>query len=597
VASQKVEQFGMKFPANWTALDRHLYCIKTQRTIDQGALGVAEHFWSVVALLYGPKNPVGNKTKIFIRNPWSEKMIDEAVEQQYIGVGGPAASSKTETFALWMLINYIANPRNVLGVMLSTSLKEARQRGWGSLVEFIRAVPALGQILKVVHSQGIIRYNSPTFTASDKQSLSLVAAERSQEKEAIGKLIGKHNEWVMVMADELTELTNSILEYALPGGNLASNPRHQFIGLANPSGYYDPFAAIWKPKAGWTSISVDSERWETAHGIALHLDANKSPNVLAGRVLYPFLPTIQKIEAAKKAEGGENSIRYWRMMRGFMCPVGQEDLIYNETDIVKSGGDIPAVWNDEPVIKIAALDPGFTNGGDRSIAFLGTLGKTTTAVRALNFDLYEELVADVTNKEQEHSEQIARKFRAFCEKHGVLPQNAAVDSTGAGGPFCNILSMVWSNAILRVYFGGKASDLPVSMTDPRLGFEAYFDRVTEIWYSGVELLRQGQLKGILPDQAQEMCLRKYGTTGVLKRIYAESKKDMKLRTGGRSPDIADPSFMLIALARERHGFAAVATAGQRKAGSFTSWSQRCRKLNAALHQQRIHLDYAARPSG
>jgi hypothetical protein len=323
----------------------------------------------------------------------------------------------------------------------------------------------------------------------------------------------------------------------------------------------------------------------------------KSPNVLAGKTLYPFLPTLQKIEDAKKAEGGENSIRFWRMMRGFMSPVGQEDLIYNETDIVKSEGDAPAVWNDDPVIKIAALDEGFTNGGDRSIAYLGTIGKTTTGVKALNYDLYEELVADATNKEMEHSEQIARLYRAFCEKHGVFPQNAAADATGAGGPFCNILSMVWSNAVLRVYFGGAASDLQVSMTDPRLGNEAYYDRVSEIWYSGVELLRQGQLKGISPAQAQEMCSRKYGTTGVAKKIYVESKKDMKLRTGGKSPDIADAGFILLAMARERHGFTAAATAEQRKAGTHTSWSKLRRRLNPFSHQQRTHLDYAPRTPG
>lgn len=578
----------MLFPAKWSVLDIELYCFRTGRTIDQGGLGKAEHFWKVVSYLWGPKNPVGNRTKLFIRNPWSEDMIDEACVNRYIGVGGPANCSKSETFALWLLINYLADPRNVLGIMISTSLKEARKRIWGSLVEFIRAIPAPGLPLKIVDTQGIIRYNSPTYKASDKASLALVAAERKQEKEAVGKLMGMHNTFVIVVADELSELTDSILEYALPGGNLTSNPKYQFVGLSNPNSYYDPFAKLWKPAAGWLSITVDSERWDTSLGIALHFDAMKSPNVLAGRVIYPFLPTTEKIEDAKKAEGGVNSIRFWRMMRGFMCPTGSEELIYAEADIVKFKGDEPAQWNDEPVIKVAALDPSFTNGGDRSIAILGAVGTTVEGVRTLCYELYEELVIDVTKPQDKHSYQIAALFKVFCEKHGVTPFHAAADATGAGGPFCDILQTEYSREVLRVQFGGSASLLPVSFSDPTLGKDRYFDRVTELWYNGQELLSQGQLKGILPAQAQEMAIRRYGTTGKPIKIYVESKRDMKLRTGGRSPDIADAGFILLALCRERLGFTSVLNEEQKKK-SPKSWSKMRARRNAFSHSQRTNL--------
>jgi hypothetical protein len=588
MAQPRKEKYGMLFPAKWNPLDIELYCFRTARTIDQGGLGQAEHFWKVVSYLYGEKNPVGNKTKIFIRNPWSEDMINEACANRYIGVGGPANCSKSETFALWVLINYLANPQKVLAGILSTSLKEAKKRIWGSLVEFIRAIPAPGLPLKIIDSQGLIRYNSPTFKASDKASISLIAAERKQEKDAVSKLMGMHNDFVIIVADELSELTDSILEYAMPGGNLTSNPRYQFIGLSNPNGYYDPFAKLWKPKMGWLSISVESERWETEHGIGLHFDALRSPNVTAGRVIYPFLPTIEKIEDAKKAEGGVNAPRFWRMMRGFMCPTGSEDLIYAEADIVKFKGDEPAQWNDEPLINVAGLDPGFTNGGDRSIAFKGTVGTTIHGIRVLQFDLYEELIIDVTKPEDTHSYQIAELFKKFCEKHNVSAFHAAADSTGGGGPFCDILQTVWSRDVLRVNFSGNASDLPVSFTDPTLGKDRYHNRVTEIWYSGKELLRQSQLKGVLPRQAQEMAMRHYDTIGAKKKIVVETKTDMKLRTGGKSPDIADSGFILLALCRERLGFTATASEVV-KPLSRGSWSKLRARKNAYGHGMRSHL--------
>ncbi len=586
------QKYGLQFSDKWSALDIEIHCFKVGRSFDQGGLGKVGHFWNIVAYLWGPNNPVGNKTKIFIRNPWSEDMIEDAAGQEYLGVGGPASCSKSETLALWVLINYLADPRNVLVGILSTSLKEARKRIWGSLVEFVRAVPQLP--LKVVDSQGIIRYESPKFRASDKAVIALIAAERKQAREAVGKLIGMHNTFVMIVADELSELMDSILEYAMPGGNLASNPRHQFVGLSNPVSYFDPFAKLWKPKDGWLSINVDSTRWETAHGIGLHFDAMKSPNVLAGKVLYPFLPTQEKIDAAKKAEGGENSLRFWRMMRGFMRPTGQEDYIYTEVDVVAHRGDEPAIWGDEPVVRVAALDPGFTNGGDRSILYFGTAGKSKDGLKTINYDEYIELAEDVTSK-VERAYQIAFKLKAACEVRGILPYYCAIDSTGAGGPFCDIVATVWSPQILRVMFGGKASDLPVSMTDPKPASERYHDRVTEIWYSAKELLRQNQLKGIHPDMVAEMSARKYGTIGAKKLIYVESKTDMKLRTGGKSPDIADAGFLLIVLARERLDFVTILTASQKAEQRQTSgalmgrWKSICQRKNVFRSRQQVNL--------
>lgn len=565
VIPPKQLKYGLYFPARYSALDIELYCFRVGRSEEKGGLGKAEHFWNVIALLWGKNNPIGNRSKLFIRNPWSEEMIDALCMHRYVGVGGCAGSTKSETLALWVLVNFLSNPRHTLGIIMSTSLKEARKRIWGSLVDFIRAVPGLP--LQVVDSTGSIRYlTSPKL--SDRSTIALVAAERKQEKEAVGKLIGMHNDLVIVVADELSELTPAILEYAFPGGNLASNPQYQFVGLSNPVSYYDPFGLLWKPKAGWMSVTVEDTCWETEFGWAIHFDGMKSPNILAGKVLYPFLPTAQKIEEARRAEGGENSLRFWRMIRGFFSPMGQEDLIYAEQDIVKYKGDEPAIWSDQPLTKVAALDPSFTNGGDRTIAYFGSLGLSRDGVKTLNFDEYLELIEDVTNTVDDRSHQIAKQFKEECEKRNILPRHAAVDSTGAGAPLCDVISTVWSRDILRVKFGGAASDLPVSLTDPAKGFERYYDAVTEIWYSGKELLRQGQLKSIPPAMAREMTARKYGTTGAEKRIYAESKVDMKLRTK-KSPDIADAAFILVALCRMRLGFGARFTLTQQKSCSST----------------------------
>jgi hypothetical protein len=169
----------------------------------------------------------------------------------------------------------------------------------------------------------------------------------------------------------------------------------------------------------------------------------------------------------------------------------------------------------------------------------------------LQFDSFERMVIDATSKDPV-SYQLAKQIKEKCEAKNILPTHVAIDSTGAGTPFCDIVSVTWSPEILRVNFGGSASDSSVSLTDFTPAKEKYHDRVSEIWYAGKELLRQGQLKGIPPELMSEMTTRKYGITGVKKRIYVESKADMKLRTL-KSPDIADAAFILVTLCRERFG--------------------------------------------
>lgn len=550
---KKIERYGLSFSPKWSRLDQELYCFRVAHPIEKGGLGQAEHFWKVVDMVWGPKNVVNNRTKIFVRNPWSEDMIEELCKYAYCAFGGGGGTTKSETAGLWLLVKYLANARKILGGVLSTSIPAAKRRIWGSMTDLVNAVPALP--LKVMASLNVIRYVSPTFVSSDKSSLALIAAERSKAKEAVGKLIGMHNEEVIIVGDELSELTEAILEYALPGGNLCTNPKHQFIGLANPPGYFDPFAKLWKPKGGWGEISVESYRWESEHGVSMHFDAMKSPNIIAGKTLYPFLPTADQIQAARKAEGGENSLRFWRMIRGFPSPVGEEDLIYTQPEILVHEGDGPVIWDERPTLQCASLDPGFTNGGDRSVMTLGTVGYSTAGLLTLSYGQQIELVEDVRKLEEENrSQQICKAFMEECVKRNIEIVNTACDSTGAGSPFCDVMDIVWGRGMLRVNFGGAPSERPVSFTDMTPADKRYYDRVTEIWYSGKEYLRAGQLKNIPGMMATQMCQRKYGTTGADKLIYAESKKFMKLRMQC-SPDFADSGFILLDLARQRLGFA------------------------------------------
>ena len=259
-------------------------------------------------------------------------------------------------------------------------------------------------------------------------------------------------------------------------------------------------------------------------------------------------------------------------------PTGNSEGIYTEAEILQARAEDPAVWQGE-VTLVAALDPSFTNGGDRSAAVFGKLGRNLDGLLTLSFDNVYYLKEDITDKSTPRTFQIAKQFIALCEKKGVTAKNAALDVSGGGAPFADVLTSLWSNQFHRVNFAGKASDMPISTFDQTLSSDRYANRVTELWFSGKELLRTGQLKGIFPELAKEMCARLYISekSGTAK-VRAEPKPQMKARIGA-SPDVADAAFILVDLCRSKLGLSSAAVAGNAKDRKFIPWKERFRRLD------------------
>jgi len=519
-----------------------------------GSPGRAEHFWNAVEILWGPTN----RKKRFIRHPWAERMTEVACgemrnSKSFVGVVGGAGCGKTEWAAVWAIINFLCMPERTTVLVTSTSLKDSRKRIFGSIKEYWLGMPGRGPG-KLVDSQGLIRYDvgGKATVGSDKSGISLIAADKSKDKEAYAKMIGFHNERVLLIGDELPELGESILGAAY--SNLAQNPFFQLIGIGNPSSYYDPLGQFVKPKAGWTSISLESEEWQTERGVCVRFDGLKSPNILAGRTLYPFLMT-RSFYDEQKVQLGENSYGFYRMCRGFFSPAGVVEGIYSESDIIKFRADIPTVWL-RPPVSVAALDPAFTNGGDRTALYFGKYGDNSDGIKTLCFERVEMLAEDLTDKDTPRSFQIVKLFKDKCAEFGVSPENACFDVTGAGKPFGDIVAREWSPRVMRIDFNGKASERPASVSDSTPASDRYTNRVTELWFGAKELLRTGQLKGIGSELGKEMCARTFTTIkGETTRLKAEPKPDMRMRTGF-SPDIADAALMLVELCRENFGFGA-----------------------------------------
>lgn len=507
-------------------------------------------FWRIADVLW---NGEDRPQPLFEKHPWAEQMIAAAAKEKYLAIGGAASSGKSYVMAGWAVVNWLAAPDRTLILVTSTTLREARKRIWGAVITLLTSVPGLP--IKIRDSIGSANYVDNNGVIFDRAGLSLIAAEKSKTREASGKLIGIKQERVILVADELSELSHSIMQTAL--SNLSANQNLRVVAMSNPCSRFDAFGDWSEPKSGWDSIVTDRDMsWRTKYnGLYLRFDAEQSPNLLTDGDPYPWLPTKKRIEEAKQ-NLGESSRGYMRMYRAVFFDSDEAEGVYGENELMR-GGALQNVSLREST-PIAALDPAFTNGGDRTMLRFGEIGYDERGQYTLHFKDSVLLFEDETNKAVPRTYQIVQQLKTHCQKRGIRPENVAIDATGAGAPFCDVVAQDWSPDILRVVFAGKATDRRVSMNNQTPCYDLYVNRVSEIWFAGKELIRCGQLRGIDQELAREMTARQYETVkgGEGLRMKVESKPDFKKRTG-YSPDNADAAFLLIDLARNRHGLIAL----------------------------------------
>jgi hypothetical protein len=149
----------------------------------------------------------------------------------------------------------------------------------------------------------------------------------------------------------------------------------------------------------------------------------------------------------------------------------------------------------------------------------------------------------------------------------------------------------WSSEILRVNFGGAASDLAATNTDEKTGKQAYCNRVSELWWTVKEFVHSDQVRGLSKEAAREFLSRKYeerkGADGL--RIQVETKPDMKLRLG-KSPDTADACVGLLELCRQRLGAQAGGYGALKRVASRSTWSDWARQSDMANDLEAIGAD-------
>lgn len=474
------------------------------------------------------------------------------------------SSGKSDPAALWALGNYLLDPTHTKVIVMSTTLQGAKMRIWKTLKEYWEALPdppgKANWSLNMIKGLG---YDGRSL--SDSSGIVLLASEKSKERAALDSLIGikapatqgpngRIGKLIMIV-DEMTGCSESILNAAY--SNLSKNRNFQLIGLGNPDSRFDAFGLFAKPKEGWDTIDLDSSMWKTERGVCIRFDGLKNPRITEPNEKYFWMPSREAIELDATTYG-RNSPFFYRMIRGMWVPDSASQTIYSETEFINAKAMDRIVWGTEKPIKVAFCDPSFTEGGDRAIVYYGSYGVAADGRTYLQFDGYDTLVPDLTDKSADFNYQMVRLFREHCRARGVLPQYAAFDSTGGGGPWGSIVHQEWDHQVTGINFSGSATARPVSKTDKTPAKERYANRMTEIWYSAKPLLAAGMLRNLDVETAREICKREHAASNAsdTRKLRVESKRELKKRTN-ESPDLGDAALGLIEFCRMKFGFRAV----------------------------------------
>lgn len=568
-----MDTFGLKITGGSrppTQLDFHLAAFAKRLPAEKDGWGPVAHFKWIAEQLFGR----GKSDFRFLWHSQVDEIVEAYCNYDTITVAGHASSSKSCTSALWAIINWLSDPEKVKVAVVSTDLKGARKRIWGDIENMFYALPSgTGNIVKV----GLITNVDPTGQKkfSDKSGIELVAGSKDKEEAAKVKMRGfkvgkmddndKYDGRMIVIIDEGPGVADGIYE-TFYSNVLVGNKHAQLIALGNFDSSTSVFGQMCEPVEGWESTTVEDEKWETEKGVCIHLDGLKSHNYIVKKDEYEFMLKYSDIKAMEDA-GLTNTMKWWRDIRSYPAPAGMGDggvATLSELTMFKATKKVhPEEWKSPPVL-FPGLDPAYVSGGDDPILYPLAAGTLENGEHVLCFYEPALIQIDASNKVREGSYQVADYCASYCIKAGTPKGNLGYDSTNEA--FGQVFRAEFGREGYAVQFGGSASEDrwgkrgPNGEPPPR-ACDVFTNRVSELHGIFLEFLRAGRIRGIDPNSklCKQILMRKWvdmDYSGGKPKMKIETKRDMKKRTGGVSPDHLDAAIIALAAAIKRLGITA-----------------------------------------
>lgn len=550
-----IRKFGVDFPDGLSDIFIDLLCAKHWREEAYAAGNLEDpytHLLRAASSLF-----TKDEWKI---SRWTEEHAFDFTTSNFTITWGCGASEKSNSYGLFVLLDWITDPTETLAIMASTTLNMLQLRSFESVIRYFRILKKHPQFLipgkESKTRVAIINDDDPDAegpSATVKSSIKGVAVKQGTLEEARAHLQGAHLPYTRLILDELSQMPEAAMEAR---HNLSLGAKDfRLFGLCNPDSLFDLSARYSEPLAGWDSVDREtSEHWETRWGTVRRHDGYRSPAIEHPKE-YPYLINQTNIDSITKEMGGNTDAPIiWTQVRGWPPPEASEPTILTESMVVSYGMCKPVVWGPGPreIIQIAGLDPAFTADGDEAILQPATIGyEAVTGILAISFapEIHIPLKATLPRPQVY---QVIDYVLDWVEDHDFDLQYMGVDESGTQrvGDMLEVEYMRRHPEhaqvqVCRVNFGGRASEFPVSIRKNTPAREEYGNAVTELWYAMQEFGEHRQVRNLPAAAAEQFCQRR---VKLRKPKVLEGKKDMKKRIK-RSPDVADAGACALAVVR------------------------------------------------
>lgn len=561
----RIPLYGLLWSPTVHPVQRELICIQHGGSwrLKNGKMageGLFHHYKQALSLIW-PE---------VVWHRWNELLLKEWLSHKIVGILGPANSGKTNSFALFHLLDYYAFPSQTTILLCSTTLERLEDRIWGEMKKWHKLAKSRLAWLPGNLIEGKKRLvtdsRSEVSEGRDfRNGVVCVACKTGNNFVGLGDFIGIKNKRVRLCGDELQLLPKGFVD-CIP--NLLKNPDPRITGMGNPKETTDALGVLCEPAAGlggWDS-GIDqtpkTKRWDTRwpDGVCVQLCGSDSPNTDVPATLpvpFPFLITRKSMEDDASVWGRDDW--HFTMFNEGRMPRGQGSRRVITRKLCERGHafDEPR-WNDSNLTEIGFLDAAYRAvGGDRcvyghlrfgyeapedpAIAVAGALidqdwkRKHLRQILALVEIKVIPIVAGAFGTD-EPEDQIVTFVKQENAARGIPPQNFFFDS-GMRTSLVQAFDRKYSNRVNAIDCGGRPTDRKVSEAIDVKCCDYYSKLITEFWYSVRLIVEASQFRGMSQDVCYEGCAREWKTVAGNK-IEVETKVDMKKKTG-RSPDLFD----------------------------------------------------------
>lgn len=529
-----VERYGLQWEREkHTDFSIENWCYRHNHPRDKGGLGAEGHFRKMWVIMW-PR---------YEMNEWVDLMIWAWCNFKYITVIGHQRAGKTYSFAHIAYLDYCCSPLETMTSIATVTFEGLRLRMWSDLLNAIEtSEPQRNGIqpftVRSTTNECRIFPVESQREASEKFQIHGMSVSRTAD--APGRIRGGHANRRRILLDEAQDMPMAIFDAMV---NPMSAPDAKCVLLSNPVEKVSKFGEWCEPMDGWSSVDENDLYWTLkvgdGRGICLHFDGLQSPNIKAGKTVFPYMLTQESVNEVVSNHGAD-SVQHWALVRGFFPPDGMVSKIWPNSTIERGKTDM--LFDFQPLM-CATLDPAFEF--DNAVLHFGRLGMPVFGTRDYKISATETLTMkyDVGPTAEPRDYQLAHWVKFECEKRGVRPEHFIMDTTGnARGTFA-ILQVQWSRNIHGVEYGGAATDRQLRADDTRKCNELYEKFVTELWFRAAEYAKCGLLCGLgkLDKRTvDDLSSRRYSLKQVRdhKLMVAEEKDEVKKRLG-RSPDFGD----------------------------------------------------------